>query len=64
MIDHINKADFTMIDWGSDFGWFSVNFGGCFPKGQIFSVDGDMMSQVVPTAHHQKYIDFLRIPMS
>lgn len=34
---------FTLIDWGSDSGWFSVSAALAFPNANVISVDGSVM---------------------
>lgn len=39
----IDSDRFTLIDWGSDSGWFSVNAALAFPRSNVLSVDGSVM---------------------
>ena len=44
LIKHeISTDPFTLIDWGSDSGWFSVTTALAFPRSKVLSVDGSVM---------------------
>ena len=44
LIKHeISTVPFTLIDWGSDSGWFSVTSALAFPQSNVLSVDGSVM---------------------
>ena len=44
LIKHeISTDQFTLIDWGSDSGWFSVTTALAFPRSKVLSVDGSVM---------------------
>lgn len=39
----ISRDRFTLIDWGSDSGWFSVTTALAFPRSNVLAVDGSVM---------------------
>ena len=53
---HLALDDFTLVDWGSDAGWFSVTTAVAFPLATVISVEAGLMTHGKGVALHQQMI--------
>jgi hypothetical protein len=48
---------FTLVDWGSDAGWFGVQVARAFPDSTVLSIDSGIMSRGAGPLEHRAQID-------
>lgn len=54
---HLTLDNFTLVDWGSDAGWFSVTTAATFPSAKVISVEAGIMTHGKGIALHQQTIE-------
>ncbi len=59
---HLSLDKFTLVDWGSDAGWFSVRAATAFPSATVISVEAGLMTHGKGIALHRRMIEEYSVP--